>query len=150
LDFAFKYIIVRFFLTRQSGIYNPKSEIGFTLIEVIIFMVLVAIAVPLIMLPLVVGIQETNRPEITNTAHYLAIEKMEELNGMAYAEIADGVRSPVDGFTGYEREVEVTEVDCSDLETESAGSGCKKVEVIVYHGDIGSVKLVTLVTDYAQ
>ena len=122
----------------------PQSEIGFTLIETIIFMVVSAIAVSLIVLPLVVGIQDANRPEITNTAHYLALEKMEELNGAAYSEIVDIARSTVPGFTDYEREVEVTEVDCSDLETESISSGCKKVEVIVYHNDIGSVSLMTL------
>ncbi len=133
-----------------SAIRNPQSEIGFTLIEVIVFMVAAAIAVPLILLPLVVGIQEASRPEFTNTAQYLALEKMEELHGVAYSGIADITRATVDGFSGYEREVAVTEVDCSDLETESSGSGCKKVEVIVYHNDIGSINLVTLVTDYAQ
>ena len=122
---------------------------GFTLIETVIIIVLVGIFMTTIVVPFVEGVRETRRPEIVATAHFLAVEKLEELTTTAYALLSDEARAVVTGFTDYEREVDVTYVD-SDLADTGSDQGYTRVTATVYHNDLPSagISIVTLRTNY--
>ncbi len=143
----------------MSLIKNPQKNVspkqciaeirGFTLVETVIIIVLVGIFMATIMMPFVEGVRETNRPEIVTTAHFLAVEKLEELTTTAYASLSDEARAVITGFTDYEREVDVTYVD-SDLADAGSDQGYTRVTTTVYHNDLPSagISIVTLRTNY--
>jgi hypothetical protein len=109
---------------------------GFTLIEVIIIIVLVAIFMSTIGLPFLAGIRESELPEIVATAHFLAAEKLEELSGTDYYSIEPDPKAALSGFAGFEREAVVSDVDCSDLTAAGSSTGCIKIEVKIYHPEL--------------
>lgn len=128
---------------------NNHKIRGFTLIETVIIIVLLGIFMSTIVMPFVEGVRETRRPEIVATAHFLAVEKLEELTTTAYALLSDEAKAVVTGFTDYEREVDVTYVD-SDLADTGSDQGYTKVTATVYHNDLPSagISIVTLRTNY--
>ena len=111
---------------------------GFTLIEVLIIIVLVAVFISAIGLPILAGIRESELPEIVASAHFLAAEKLEELSSTDYYSIEPASKAAVSGFDGFEREAVVSEVDCSDLTVAGSSTGCIKIEVKVYHSELPS------------
>ena len=111
---------------------------GFTLIEVLIIIVLVAVFISAIGLPILAGIRESELPEIVASAHFLAAEKLEELSSTDYYSIEPASKAAVSGFDGFEREAVVSEVDCSDLTAAGSSTGCIKIEVKVYHSELPS------------
>jgi prepilin-type N-terminal cleavage/methylation domain-containing protein len=127
----------------------PVSAGGFTLIEVIITIVLVGIFMAAIGIPFMSGIRESELPEIVLTAQFLAVEKLEQLAAADYDVISDEPRASVSGYPAYEREVDETEVDGTDLSTPQAGSGYRSITVTVYHSKLppAGISLVTLRTD---
>jgi type II secretory pathway pseudopilin PulG len=122
---------------------------GFTLIETVVIIVVVGIFMATIVMPFVEGVRETRRPEIVATAHFLAVEKLEELTTTAYALLSDEARAVIAGFTDYDREVDVTYVD-SDLADTGSDQGYTRVTATVYHNDLpfAGISIVTLRTDY--
>jgi type II secretory pathway pseudopilin PulG len=131
----------------MSGIHSNQK--GFTLIEIIMIIVLVGIFMGTIVLPFVEGIRATRLPEVVTTAHFLAVEKTEELASTAYASLSDEARADVSGFTDYEREVDVQYVD-SDLADAGSDEGYTKISVTVYHDELpaAGISIITLQTDY--
>ncbi len=135
---------------------NSKFEIrichnaaGFTLIEVVVIIVMVAVFMSAIGIPLLNSIRESDLPEISTIAYFLGLEKLEELGPETTGSISAEARAAVSGYGDYEREVVVEDVSCSDLSTPKAGSGCRKITVTVYHSKIpGGVSLVSLRTAY--
>jgi Tfp pilus assembly protein PilE len=122
---------------------------GFTLIEIMIFIVLAGILLPTLMGPFVNAILRSERPEVAATAVHLAMERLEGLYGEEYDDIADESRASVGGnFSAYERQVAVTEVRADNFAQTQGNSGYKRIDVTVYHSQIGSVSVTTLVTDY--
>jgi len=88
-------------------------------------------------------------PEVASIAYFLALEKLEELAPVTTGSISAESRAAVSGYGDYEREVAVADVNCDDLSTSQAGSGCRKVTVTVYHARMpNGVSLVTLRTAY--
>ena len=142
-DFGFR-------IFRKAG----GGQEGFTLIEVIIIIVMVSVFMAAIGLPLLTSLKESDLPEIASTAYFLALEKSEELSDATYGSIAPETRSAVSGYGDYEREVVVTEKGWDDTVTDLSnlpeGTGCKIIEVIVYHnGKIpNGIKMVTFRTSY--
>ena len=125
------------------------GQAGFTLMEVIVIIVMVAVFMAAIGIPLLNSLRETDLPEISTTAYFLGLEKLEELGPETTGSISAEARAAVSGYGDYEREVVVTDVDCDDLSTPEAGSGCRKITVTVYHNKIpGGVSLVSLRTAY--
>ncbi len=112
--------------------------------------VLVGIFMATIVVPFVEGIRNTRLPEVVTTANFLAVEKTEELAATAYASLSDEARAAVSGFTDYEREVDETEVDGTDLSTPSPGSGYRTITVTTYHSELpaAGISIVTLRTNY--
>jgi type II secretory pathway pseudopilin PulG len=136
---------------------NSKFEIricrnaaGFTLVEVVIIIVIVSVFMAAIALPFISSVRESEVPEIATVAYFLAQEKLEELAPQTTGSISEETpAAAVSGFTGYTREVLVSDVDCDDLSTSDPGSGCRKVTVTVYHSKLpNGVSLVTLRTAY--
>jgi len=135
---------------------NSKFEIricrnaaGFTLVEVVLIIVMVSIFMASIMLPFISSIRESDLPEIASIAYFLALEKLEELAPQTAGSISDEARTAVSGYGDYEREVAVEDVNCDDLSTSQAGSGCRKVTVTVYHSRIpDGISVVGLRTAY--
>ena len=130
-----------------------KSD-GFTLIEVIIIIVMVSVFIAAVGVPLLNSVRESDVPEIATVAYFLALEKTEELSDATYGSIAAETRSAVSGYGDYERQVVVTEKGWDDTVTDlsnlPAGTGCKIIEVIVYHNSRipNGIKMVGFRTSY--
>jgi hypothetical protein len=127
---------------------------GFTLIEVMIIIVMVSAFMAAIALPLLTSLKESDLPEIASTAYFLALEKTEELSDKTYGSIVPEEKGAVSGYGDYEREVVVTEKGWDDTVTDLSnlpdGTGCKIIEVIVYHNSKipNGIKMVTFRTSY--
>ncbi len=130
-----------------------KSD-GFTLIEVVIIIVMVSVFIAAVGVPLLNSVRESDVPEIATVAYFLALEKIEELSDETYGSLAAESRSAVSGYGDYEREVIVTEKGWDDTVTDlsnlPAGTGCKIIEVIVYHNSRipNGIKMVGFRTSY--
>jgi type II secretory pathway pseudopilin PulG len=137
------------FRISKFGFRICRNAAGFTLIEVLIIIVMVAVFMAAIGIPLLNSIRESDVPEIATIAYFLGLEKLEELGPQTTGSIGDEARAAVSGYGDYEREVVVTDVDCDDLTTPQAGSGCRKITVTVYHSKMpNGVSLVGLRTAY--
>ena len=75
-------------MNKYSAIRNPQSEMqgGFTLIEIIVFIVMAGIVISAIVVPFTTGIRASNKPEIVATAMDLAHQRMEELMKFNYSQ----------------------------------------------------------------
>ncbi len=126
-----------------------RNAAGFTLIEVVIIIVIVSVFMATIGVPLLTSLRESDLPEIATIAYFLGLEKLEELAAETTGSISAEAKAAVSGYGDYEREVAVEDVNCNDLSTSQAGSGCRKVTVTVYHSKIpNGVSLVNLRTAY--
>ncbi len=147
--FLINMFIINFYKQIKLQEQNSHKIRGFTLIETVIIIVVVGIFMATIVMPFVEGVRETRRPEIVATAHFLAVEKLEELTTTAYASLSDEARAVVAGFTDYDREVDVAYVD-SELADTGSDQGYTRVTATVYHNDLPSagISIVTLRTNY--
>jgi prepilin-type N-terminal cleavage/methylation domain-containing protein len=137
------------FVVRNSIFSKRSGQAGFTLIEVILIIVVVSIFMSAIGIPLLSSLRESDLPEISTIAYFLGLEKLEELGAQTTGSISAEAKAAVSGYGDYEREVAVEDVNCDDLSTSQAGSGCRKVTVTVYHSRIpDGVSLVSLRTAY--
>lgn len=132
---------------------------GFTLIEIILLIVILAIAIPGLISVLSFITKGQVNTLGTTTSALLAQEKLEEVvadkrsPNRGYGYITNG-NYPADvPMTGYNRSVNIDCVDASDLNTAVAcDTGYKRVEVTVQASGVGpsvpDAVLVTVVTDY--
>jgi prepilin-type N-terminal cleavage/methylation domain-containing protein len=131
---------------------------GFTLIEAIIAVVIIALAVP----PMLMAMGDAARQRVAvvqaTRARWLATEMLEDViadrhsatRGWAWVVNANyAAENPVSGFPGFTRSVSVVETGAS---LSGAGTGYKTVTVSVGWTDAGgtarSLALSTVVTDY--
>lgn len=131
---------------------------GFTLIEAILAMVILATAVP----PMLWAIRDAQRkqagPVLLSRARCLATEKLEEViadrhsttRGYAWIQTSRyPAESPVSGFPGFGRTVSIAETGAT---LSGAGTGYKTVTVTVSWtdgmGTARSFAVSTVVTDY--
>lgn len=124
---------------------------GFTLIEVILVIVVTAIAIPVLVF--ILGQQSrftVDNEKIVNAAG-LAQALQEEIRsaGYAQADTYDGYSDTKTlGEVQYARNVSVCDVDASAPDTCVGGStGFKRITVAV-SSDLGDTTLVTLMTDF--
>jgi len=106
-------------------------QLGLTLVEVLIALVLLAVVLLPIMIGLAQALASTSDSAIAAAATSVAREKIEELKGLDFAAIADQERetrdlNPGDGF--FELAVSVETVRPDD----AAHSGLKRAVVTVY------------------
>ncbi len=108
-------------------------EAGFTLIEIMMFIVLVGIVLAPLMGPFVTSVMQSDIPEIVVSAAFLAAERLEQLQPAAYGTIVNEARAFLGGnYSAFEREVTITNVDVN-LAFSASDKGYKKVVVTVYH-----------------
>ena len=60
---------------------------GFTLIEIIVFLVVAGIVLPLVIAPFVTAINRSGDPQVVITANFLASQKYESLVGAGYGSL---------------------------------------------------------------
>lgn len=136
-----------------------SSHTGFTLIEVIIAVVVMAIAIP----PVFWALRDTNvrrvNPINISRARWLVNEKIEDVladarsttRGYSYLTNANyPSESPVAGFTGFSRSVAVSESGASLVA--GSGTGYKTIAVTVNYVDgkgvTRALNISTVVTQY--
>jgi len=143
-----------------------KSQGGFTLIETLITLVILSIAAIGVLSVFTTGIRISANPVVVDQAVQLAQEKMDtilgdSLNsnpGYGFAYIIPGnygAETPVTGFAGFNRSVNIYCVTVADLTTNAGApgvggcaSGYTHVAVTVANAAIGSVKLETVITNH--
>jgi type II secretory pathway pseudopilin PulG len=134
-----------------QGFGISRNAGGFTLIEVIFFIVLVSVFMAAIGLPFLSSINESDLPEVATTAYFLAVERLEELAAQTAGSIDPESLSAVADFGHgeYSREVLVTDVDCDDPSTPKADTNCRYIEVKVHHDRLPNpISVVELRTAY--
>lgn len=133
-------------------INRPPQTGGFTLIEVIIFIILVGVFMAGIMSPFLTSVSRSGQPEIVASAAFLARERLEQLQTVAYSSIANEASAALTGnYSDFSRQVTVTLVD-ANLNVSGSDVGYKKVVVTVYHSQLpaAGISVTSLFTDYAE
>ena len=138
------------------------NQKGFTLIEVILVIVIMAIAIP----SLITGVSFMTQGQVntlgTTTAADLAQEKLEQIiadkrnPAVGFSNITNArypAETPVTGFSNYNRSVNIICVSAADLNTAVAcPTDYKRVAVTVQAVGVGpsvpDAVLVTLLTNY--
>jgi type II secretory pathway pseudopilin PulG len=120
---------------------------GFTLIEVIIFIVIAGIILPTIVVPFATSVKQSLTPQKIATATYLANQRVEQFTKNAYDLIQTEVQpyAAITGFPNYQWSWNVKWVD-SDLKNSATDVGYKHISVMVKDSDNHEIELQTLVT----
>ena len=131
-------------VNRQSPIINNK---GFTLIEIIIFIVVVGIIMPVILVPFATGVKENLTPEKIAKATFLAQYKMQELTKGIYSSIQTETQpyTNITGFSNYQWLWDVSWID-ETLSSSASDVGYKLILVKVADPDNREIELQTVVT----
>ena len=129
---------------------------GLALIEVILAMIILALAVPPLMLQVAAGVQQQEAARIEQNLVHLASVRMWQV----FTDHADPTRGYAaitaaaypeevapDGLTGYTRRTDVREVSPVDYITPQAGSGIKRFRIEVTGPQDHSLTVESLVTD---
>ena len=139
----------------QSTIINQQSSIinheGFTLIEVIVFIVVAGVIAAGIFIPFMTILKGSTTPEKVATATYLAQYKMEELTKNAYALLAPAptltTYAPA-GISGYQWQWQISYVNANlAILIPPSDVGYKLILVNVMDPDNQVVALQTVVTE---
>ena len=125
---------------------------GFTLIEIIVFLVVAGIVLPLVIAPFVTAINRSGDPQVVITANFLASQKYESLVGAGYVSLP--TTSQVESITlnsqTFSRTIAApVEVSAADLSSPQNGTGIKKLTVTVTHVENlpGGLTITGLVTN---
>lgn len=125
------------------------NRTGFTLIEIIIFIVIAGIILPVILVPFATSLKESLTPEKVATATYLAQQRMESFTKNSYAspELAP---APLTSYTsadisGYQWQWQISYVN-EDLADSASDVGYKRILVRVADADNREIELQTVVT----
>ncbi len=126
---------------------------GFTLIEVVLFILLAGLVLGGIVAPFLTSLSRLEQPEIVAGAIFLAREKLEELTASTYSNIQNESRGSLGGnYAAFEREVQVEFVQPvgNTLTASASDVGYKRVTVTVYHAQLpaSGISLTSLFTDY--
>lgn len=136
----------------ETSIEHQESSIknrGFTLIEVIIFIVVAGVISSAIFIPLFTCLKESMTPERVATATYLAQQKMEEITKDSYNSVQTGsqVYTDIAGFPNYQWSWNVTLANQA-LSSSLTDVGYKLILVRVKENtDNEVVELQTVVTE---
>jgi len=128
-----------------------KNQKGITLIELIVFIIVAAVALPVIVSPVMTLIKDSTKPERAVTANFLAQQKLEDLTTDDYPTITTNMPSSayvdVSGFTDYQWYWDTEYVD-SNLATlnPQADNGYIKITVKVKDPDNTEYIYYTLAT----
>ena len=121
---------------------NPRRR-GFSLIELMIAILLLVGGVAAATFMMSRGMFATTDAESVEQAVSLAQEKMENLRGTAFASIANETKAAVSGWTGFSREVAVSQ-------PAGTNSDFKQVVVTVYWNTVDGELSTSLTTSVAN
>lgn len=129
-----------------------KNKKGMTLLELVLSIIIIAMCV----LPLSViytqVLAKIYKSRVMTIASGLAEEKMDQATAKGYSgvvnESSTNFSSP---FSSYSSQVVVNYVNAADLNTsvDPTVTEYKRVEVRVVHGEIGTAKMVSLLTNFS-
>lgn len=138
-----------------------RRQRGFTLVETIASIVILAVAVPPMMWAIREAEAERVTPVMASRARWLAVEKLEDIiadrhsttRGWAHLVPANyTAETPVSGFTGMNRTVTLTEYTWN-LATTSSDGGYMVVDVDVTWtdgtGTLQTLSISTVLTEYS-
>ncbi len=135
---------------------NPKSSMGFTLIEIIVFIVIAGILLPAIIVPFATAVKGSVKPEKVNTAVYLAHQKMEELTKFDYSNGALLTRALTPwanaGLPDYDYQYEILYVPNNDLTAPGSvappDTGYKRIRLQVRDPENDIYEIYSVVTNF--
>jgi len=120
---------------------------GFTLIELVMVIVILDICLPSVALLFSQVMKTYGEPEVMQVATALAEQKMEEVSGLRYSDIADDGPTAFSGnFSNYTYQVTVSAVP-TGLANDPSMTDYKQIEVTVSSSIIGNITLATVVTN---
>jgi type II secretory pathway pseudopilin PulG len=124
---------------------------GFTLVEIIILIVMAAILLPAIIIPFATGVKGSGKPEMVNTAMYLAHYKMEELMKFEYnrvPELNPGTYTlPGPPISGYQWQWVISYVD-NNFNPSGTDVDYKMIQVSVTDPEGSPYTVSSVVTDF--
>jgi type II secretory pathway pseudopilin PulG len=128
------------------------SSAGFTLLEVIVFLTIAGIVLPLVIAPFVTAINRSGDPEVVITANFLATQKYEALLGAGYFSLptASQVENiSLNGQTYTRTTTAPVEVSPANLSTLQSGTGIKRIAITVTQAQIlpGGLTIIGLITN---
>ncbi len=126
----------------ETKVLKPALNLrrGFTLVELMIAILFLAVGVIAVTFAFGRGMFATTDAETLEQAVALTQERLENLKGTAFASIANEARAPVSGWTGFDRQVTVTQ-------PAGTNANFKQVVVTVYWST-GGAELSTITTTY--
>jgi Tfp pilus assembly protein PilE len=124
-----------------------KNDKGFTLIELVMFIVVGAIFLPASMIAFTSVMNNYSRPDYYIKARFYAEKRMSEITNKLYADVLPASCNSFGEGDGYTTECSVVEVNPDTLSTASGDPYYKRVVVTVRHTGLigGEYSIVTLV-----
>jgi prepilin-type N-terminal cleavage/methylation domain-containing protein len=117
--------------------FSSNKEMGFTLVEIIIAIVVIGVTVPAIIIPFS-GLENTKNPEYVIQASFVAQKKMEELSN----QFRDTITTPCPEVTpavstdgAYSLSCESAQVTAADPDTTAVSTFARKVTLKVSRTD---------------
>jgi len=146
-------------MSKYSAFRNLHFAIGnkgFTLIEIIILIVLAGILLPAIIVPFAAAVKGSGKPEVVNTAMYLAHQKMEEFVKFDYSQAA---LNPIaltpytnTSFPNYQWQWEIVYVPSNNLNAPGSvnppDTGYKRILVRVRDPQNDTYEVYSVVTNF--
>lgn len=125
---------------------------GFTLIELIIFIVMAGILLPVIIVPFVSSVKGSGTPEMVARAVYLAQQRMEELSKFNYDNptlnpVALTPYTSIPGHPGYQWQWEIVWVD-HQFNPSAIDLGYKRILVRIRNPENHTVEIYSVVTRF--
>jgi len=110
-----------------------KNQKGITLIEMIVFIIVAAVIMPVIVSPVMTLLKDSTKPEKAVTANFLAQQKLEDITTDDYTSITieEQAYAAVSSFTDYQWYWKTEYVD----------------EDFVSSGDVGYIKITVKIKD---
>jgi len=78
-----------------------KNQKGITLIEMIVFIIVAAVVMPVIISPVLTLLKDSTKPEKAVTANFLGQQKFEEITKNDYSDSGLDITTTTDEFTAY-------------------------------------------------
>lgn len=119
---------------------------GFTLIELIMIIVILAIAFVPLSSMILQGVKGSIDSDVSAKSLALATQKMEETKQLPFSSVSDSSGSFSSPFSDYSYSVSVSDVD-EDFKTSSPGL-YKKIDVMVQNTSGYTLKLTTVVSKH--
>ncbi|MBP7529104.1 MAG: prepilin-type N-terminal cleavage/methylation domain-containing protein [Syntrophorhabdaceae bacterium] len=106
---------------------------GFTLIELVMFIVVGGILLPASMIAFTSVMNNYSRPDYTIKARFYAEKRMSEITNRLYSDIVVGSCSNTDEGGGYTTECSIVTVNPDTLSTVTPNANYKRITVTVKH-----------------